>query len=142
MIESILILLGFELVGEVLRGALHLPVPGPVLGMLLLAAVLVMRDRREQPSAQPSASPLDRTANMFLEQMGLLFVPAGVGLLTEAHLLRQDWLPILAGVIGSTLLSLAVTGLVMHHVIRSRSASAHSAPALRGLRPLPRRSPP
>jgi len=53
--------------------------------------------------------------------MGLLFVPAGVGIIATASLLRQEWLPIVAGLIGSTVLSLAVTGLVMHWTSRSRS---------------------
>ena len=52
--------------------------------------------------------------------MGLLFVPAGVGIVAEAGLVRKEWLPIAAGLIGSTVLSLAVTGLVMHWTTRRR----------------------
>ena len=50
--------------------------------------------------------------------MGLLFVPAGVGIIAELGVLRREWLAILAGLLVSTVLGLAVTGLVMHHVSR------------------------
>jgi putative effector of murein hydrolase LrgA (UPF0299 family) len=59
--------------------------------------------------------------------MGLLFVPAGVGIIAEAGLLREQWLPIVAGLIGSTILSLAVTGLVMHWTTRPRTETRSAA---------------
>jgi holin-like protein len=117
MVEAFCTLLGFELLGELIRGVLHLPLPGPVAGMLLLTIWLVWRGRGIQPGIAPAA-PLDQTAGALLEYMGLLFVPAGVGIIAEASLLRQEWLPIMAGIIGSTVLSLVVTGLVMHHLLR------------------------
>jgi len=122
MIGAIFILMLFELVGEMLRSALHIAVPGPVIGMLLLAAVLVWRYRREAP-LNPEAPPaLDKTAGVLLQHLGLLFVPAGVGIIAEASLLRQEWMPILVGVVGSTVLSLTATGLVMHHFVRNTTS--------------------
>jgi holin-like protein len=119
MVEAFFTLLTFELLGELLRGALHLPVPGPVVGMLLLAVCLVLRGRGNQESADTMTfTPLDQTASVLLKYMGLLFVPAGVGIIDEGHLLRQGWLPIAAGLIGSTVMSLLVTGLVMHHLVQ------------------------
>jgi len=122
MVEAFCTLLGFELLGELIRDALHLPLPGPVAGMLLLTIWLAWRGRALQPSGKAPAAPLDQTAGALLEHMGLLFVPAGVGVIAEAGLLRQEWLPIVAGIIGSTVLSLTVTGLVMHHFLRQPEA--------------------
>jgi len=62
--------------------------------------------------------------------MGLLFVPAGVGIIAEAGLLRQQWLPIVAALLGSTVLSIAVTGLVMHWLTRSSQERARSTMSL------------
>ena len=118
MIEAICTLLGFELLGDLVRGALHLPLPGPVTGMLLLTLWLALRGRGLNTAGAAPASPLDQTAEALLKRMGLLFVPAGVGIVTEAGLVRLQWLPIIAGVIGSTALSLVVTGLVMQHFLR------------------------
>ena len=112
MIAALLALLACQLLGELLRAALHLPIPGPVIGMFLLAAMLAWQARRKPARAIPAE--LDRVAELLIAYLGLLFVPAGVGIIAEGGLLRQEWLPIVAGVIGSTILSVAVTGLVMH----------------------------
>ena len=120
MLGAFLILIGCELLGELLRSALHLPVPDAVIGMFLLAAGLALRDRGKKPAETASeASPLDRTAGMLLDHMGLLFVPAGVGIVAQASLLREEWKPIVVAVVGSTVLSLLVTGFVMHRFGRA-----------------------
>lgn len=119
MIPAILLLISCELVGEVVRAALTLPIPGPVIGMFLLAAVLgVRKDRSERPAIPPA---LGTTSETLIGHMGLLFVPAGVGIITEIGVLRSEWLPIVAALIGSTVLSLIVTGLVMHWTSKPRS---------------------
>ena len=118
MLVSFAILFAAQLIGEALRQALHLPLPGPVIGMFLLAAGLVVRGRFGGAESEAAPSAMTRTANALIGNMGLLFVPAGVGVMAEMGVLRQDWLPILAGLMVSTVLGVVVTGLVMHHVSR------------------------
>jgi holin-like protein len=121
MIPALFILLMCELTGDVLHRMLALRVPGPVIGMSIVAAALAFG--KEGPIDRPAiADGLERTAETLIRHMGLLFVPAGVGLIAEIGVLRSQWLPIAAGLVGSTLLSLAVTGLVMHWSIRRRTA--------------------
>ncbi len=124
MIAALLLLVAFELVGEVVREAFSLAVPGPVIGMFMLAAVLVFR--KGTAEAGPISAPVSDTAEALIGHMGLLFVPAGVGIITEAGVLEREWLPILAGLVGSTILSLAVTGLVMHWSTRPKKAPKSS----------------
>ena len=116
---AFLTLIGFQLLGEVLRQVFGLPLPGPVIGMFLLAAVLVFRQRGAGASEVQTPPAIAQTANSLITHMGLLFVPAGVGIMTQTALLRHAWLPIVVGVIGSTLLSLVITGLVLHHISKS-----------------------
>ncbi|MEJ0050705.1 MAG: CidA/LrgA family protein [Methylovirgula sp.] len=123
MLAAIFIFLAAELLGELFRSVLHLPVPGPVIGMIALAAWLIWCGRTTQP--EPSA--LDRAADGILGHLGLLFVPAGVGIIGELAVIRREWLPILGGVVGSTILSLAVTGLVLHHLLRRKAAPKRAA---------------
>ncbi len=126
MIAAFLILLGFQLLGEALRLLLHLPVPGAVAGMLVLTVALAWRGDGAE-TAGPSS--LDHAAGTLLRSMGLLFVPAGVGLMTQTDLLRREWAPMLGGMAGSTVLALAVTALVMRGL--SRTAGTRSdIPAL------------
>jgi len=126
MPAALFILLGCQLIGEVLRAAFHLPIPGPVIGMFLLTAALASR-QRGGPGDDLAATSLERTSNVLIAHMGLLFVPAGVGVIAEVGLLRAQWFPILAALVGSTVLSLVVTGLVMHWV--GPTADAHRTPA-------------
>ncbi len=132
MLTAFLCLIGCQLAGEILRQAFHLPIPGPVIGMFLLAGGLALRGRR---SGRAVPAALERSSETLIANMGLLFVPAGVGIITEIGLLRQQWLPIIAAVLGSTILSIAVTGLVMHWLTRSpeqRGRAARSLPAPQG----------
>jgi holin-like protein len=121
---AFLILVGCELIGEVLRRALHLPLPGPVIGMFLLALALIFSGDEQ--------AQLNRTANALIANMGLLFVPAGVGVIAEFGVLRQNWLPILVGLLVSTVLGLIVTGFVMHRVCRAEERNLPEPPLLAG----------
>jgi holin-like protein len=131
MIAAMLVLLGCALAGEIVRALLHLPIPGPVIGMTLLAALLIARERGPSPGVEDALPPsgLDTVANQLIANLGLLFVPAGVGVIAEAQLLRAQWLPILGGLIGSTLLSLATTALVMHYAARCYDRRAPETPS-------------
>ncbi|MFT9148266.1 MAG: CidA/LrgA family protein [Acetobacter sp.] len=113
---ALFILVGCELLGEIIRTTCHLPVPGPVVGMFLLAGALGLRTRLTGTRTPPA--PLKPAAETLIANMGLLFVPAGVGLIAQFGLIRQQWLPISVALLGSTILSLGVTGLVMHHLLR------------------------
>jgi putative effector of murein hydrolase LrgA (UPF0299 family) len=134
MPAALLILIGCQLIGELLRSVLRLPIPGPVIGMFLLAAVLAGRQsggRRQSGQSGDAAAPssLQRTADALIAHMGLLFVPAGVGVIAQAGLLRAQWFPIVAALVGSTLLSLIVTGLLMHWTGRGEASRETPPPA-------------
>lgn len=105
-------LLLFQLAGELLHTALGIPLPGSVLGMGLLTAWLISRSRmRKDFEISPA---LARTADGLLAVLGLLFIPAGVGIISNLALLRASWLAISVSLLLSTLLSLVVTAGVMH----------------------------
>lgn len=109
MINALLALLAFQLVGEVLVRAVGAPVPGPVVGMLLLFAALRLR------GGVPA--PLQRVAAALLGNLSLLFVPAGVGVMVHLGLLRASWWQLLLSVVLSTLLTLSATALVMQALV-------------------------
>jgi holin-like protein len=125
-----LILVGCELIGEVLRRAPPLPLPGPVIGMFLLALALIIGGDDQAAGVSDKYSQLSRTANALIANMGLLFVPTGVGVIAEFGVLRQNWLPILVGLLVSTVLGLVVTGLVMHRVSRAGERRRPAPPLL------------
>ena len=130
MLIAFLYLIGCQLIGELVREVTDLPIPGPVIGMFLLATMLIIGGGKDSDRVP---CDLERTAGTLIHLMRLLFVPAGVGIIAEAPLLREEWLPILAALIGSTVLSIAVTGAVMHWTMRSSGTSKSTAGTLRAL---------
>lgn len=112
MLSSITILLVCQLLGEILARLAKLPVPGPVLGMVLLFLVLAVRggvpDKLEVLTAG------------LLRHLSLLFVPAGVGVTVHLGLIAEEWLPIGASLVASTAITVAVTGLAASWLIRRR----------------------
>ena len=113
MLGALTTLLVYQLIGEVTAQALALPVPGPVIGMLLLFLTLCVRNQ--------IAEPLRDTANGILLHLSLLFVPAGVGVMVHFSRVAGEWLPILAAIIISTALAIAVSALTMQALMRGRS---------------------
>lgn len=113
MIPAITALLVCQLAGEVLARALALPVPGPVVGMVLLFIALLLR-RAEAPAA------LGATADGLLGHLGLLFVPAGVGVVLHLPLLARDWAPLSLAVLAGTLAAIAATGRIAQALLRRR----------------------
>ncbi len=112
MVRAMMVLLLCQLAGTMIQEAVGLPVPGPVLGLMILLGLLAWRKG-------PSAG-LHDTAHGLLRYFGLLFVPAGVGVITELPELRQNAVAITAAIGISTLLGLLVTGLMMQLLLRDR----------------------
>ena len=127
MAKALLTLMAFDLMGGFLGGALHLPIPGAVIGMLLLAAYLGCGQFGAAPADGTEPAALDRAAGALLTNMGLLFVPAGVGIVAQAGQLGREWKPILVAVVGSTVIGLAATGLTMHWFIRKTRGAADAS---------------
>lgn len=113
MIPAITALLVCQLAGEVLSRALGLPVPGPVVGMVLLFVALLLRGR-------DAPAPLGATADGLLNNLGLLFVPAGVGVVLHLPLLARDWAPLSLAVLAGTLAAIAATGRIAQALLRGR----------------------
>lgn len=121
MLGALTVLLVFQLIGEVIVQFTQLPVPGPVIGLLLLFLALCIRGNL--------AAPLRDTANGILQHLSLLFVPAGVGVMVHFARVSGEWLPILTAVLVSTALAIAVTALVMQALMRGRSEDGGDADA-------------
>jgi len=110
MIAFVAVVLALQLAGELIARWLGLPVPGPVIAMLVLFVALSFR-------AQPPAA-LSQLANTLLGHLSLLFVPAGVGVISYLGRLSEQWLAIGATLVISTLIAIAATALTLHWLKR------------------------
>ena len=105
MINTITLLLLYQLVGEILARLLGLPIPGPVIGMGLLFLALLARGRVSEG--------LKTGAGSLLQHLSLLFIPAGAGVMLHLQRVENEWLPITLALIVSTFAGMAVTALVL-----------------------------
>lgn len=105
MVAWITVLLACQLAGEGTALVLGLPVPGPVIGMVLLFVGLAVR------GGVPDG--LRDVAGGLLRHLSLLFVPAGAGVAAHLTRLEGEAVPIAAALVLSTLAALLATGWVM-----------------------------
>lgn len=115
MVAALTLLLVCQLAGESLSRLLQLPVPGPVLGMILLLLLLMVRRR--------TLALIEPTADALLANLILMYVPACVGLMAHFKTIRAEWEPIVVAVVGSTVLTLVVTALAFKLLMPRRSAA-------------------
>ena len=111
------VLVALQWLGGWLMARAHAPIPGSVVGMVLLAV-----------SIQLGVIPrrlVRESAELLVRHLTLLYVPAGVGVLVYVSLLRREWLPIVGGALASLVTVLAVVGVIADREERR----AHRDPA-------------
>lgn len=112
MLYAIALLLTCQLIGEALVKLLHIPIPGPVLGMLLLFSLLLWQRR--------SFQALESVTHTLLRYLALFFVPAGVGVIVYLGKLSDIWLALLITLLLSTIVTIVITGLLMQWLVRKQ----------------------
>ena len=108
MIGAIALLLVCQLAGEVIHRLTGLPLPGSVIGMVLLLAWLAF--------VPGERLTLTQVTGWLTAHLSIMFVPAAVGVMEEGAILSRHGLGIVVAVAVSTLLTLTVTALVFRAV--------------------------
>ncbi len=110
MLYAVLALFVLQWVGELLVVSLNLPLPGALVGALLLLAGLLALGRLPKG--------LEQTAGALLQNMMLLFIPIVAGVMLHFGRIAREWLPFLAsGVLGAAL-TLVVTAVVFRWMLQ------------------------
>ena len=91
--------------GELISKFLLPNIPGPVIGLLLLLGFLITKGEINQP--------LGMVADTFRQHLGLLFVPASVGVILFLPDLKTHALAVTLALLVSVVLTIAVTALVL-----------------------------
>ena len=123
-------LLLLQSLGELVSRGLHLPLPGPVVGMLLLLLAL------RWPVVHNSVRVV---AEFLLQHLSLLFVPVGVGVMTHLDVLGRYGVRLCLIIVLSTWISLAVTALVLRALMRGHVEADTAAADAAGTPPEGRR---
>ena len=109
MINALLILLSYQLAGEILIRTVSLPVPGPVVGMLLLFITLLWRETL--------VTRIEQTTQYILQNLTLLYVPAAVGVVVHLDLVRSEGGPLILTLVASSLFTITVTAVTMNFLL-------------------------
>ena len=110
MIASLSLILLCQLAGEVMVRGLVLPVPGPVIGLVLLLVLLLARDRFAVLRRGPmQGGGVESASRALIANLSLLFVPAGVGVVQKLDLVARHGIAIAAVLAISVIVTLLVT---------------------------------
>mgnify|MGYP000468865217 CR=1 FL=1 len=101
MLNAITLILLFQICGELISRGTGLPVPGPVLGMILMLMAFFLKDNL--------IGVIRPTSGVLLTNLSLLFVPAGVGIIRQGERFANEGLGIFAVIVISTIISMVVT---------------------------------
>lgn len=113
MLKGFIVLLVFFLAGEFIAKLFAWPVPGSIIGMLLLFALLMVR------GAMPVS--LKHSSDTMLPYLPLFVVPASVGIVNHLHLLQQDGLIMIIAMVVSLLLGIPLCGWLMQRMLNGRA---------------------
>lgn len=105
---QLLIIFGFSYIGNVISNAFDLPVPGPIIGMLLLFLALQFK--------LLEFKNVDAAGSFLINNMTILFLPAGVGIMAKWGLISHFWLQILLIVVVALIINLFVLGKLVEWI--------------------------
>jgi holin-like protein len=110
MIASLSLILLCQLAGEAFVRGLGLPMPGPVIGLMILLVLLLIRDRFALIARGPlQGDGVESVSRGLLANLSLLFVPAGVGVVQKIDLIVDHGIAFLGVLVISVLITLLVT---------------------------------
>ncbi|VXC86068.1 LrgA family protein [Burkholderia sp. 8Y] len=120
MVKALAVLLLFQCLGETISFVGNIPIPGPVIGMLLLLAALRLSKTTLTAVEEPSLA--------FLKHLSLLFVPAGAGIVVYAGRVESDFVPIAATIVIGTALTVCITAITAQALHRIFSSHVEGLP--------------
>ena len=109
-VKQFLIILAISFAGELLKYLLPIPVPASIYGMIIMFVCLM--------TGIIKLEQVKETGKFLIDIMPVMFIPAGVGLITSWGVLKAQIIPIVVIIIFSTVLVMGVSGKVTQYVIK------------------------
>ncbi|WP_311154304.1 CidA/LrgA family protein [uncultured Streptococcus sp.] len=108
---QLMIIFMISLVGEGISSVFHLPVPGSIIGLVLLFLALQFKLLRLRH--------ISMVGNFLLANMTILFLPPAVGIMDKFQVIEPYLLPIILIVLGAIVLNVCVIAVVVQ-LIKTR----------------------
>jgi putative effector of murein hydrolase LrgA (UPF0299 family) len=113
---AIAVLFAMQMLGVIIARLTGVPLPGPLIGMLLLLAALLVYGRVPQGMRD--------TCHHVLKHLMLLFIPPTAGIMLYFGPLEREWIPFLLACIIAAALTIVVTGLTLHWMLKRGGRTA------------------
>ena len=112
LLQGLSILLALQWLSTEVIAFLGIPFPPPLLGMLILTALLCTGAIKE--------NYIEDICTALIDKMALLFLPAGVSMILYLDVIKAELLPISLTVILSSIIILCSTALVLEMLLRKK----------------------
>ena len=111
------IILAVTCAGEIMKYFIPLPIPGSIYGLILMFVLLLLRVIKVEH--------VKETGEFLIEIMPLMFIPSAVGLMESWGILQPVLVPYAVMIVASTVVVMAIAGLVTQFVIRRKGGRSH-----------------
>jgi holin-like protein len=108
----------FQLVGDAAQKVSGLPVPGPVIGLILMLSFLLFTKNKKSGHLKTLRSQLILTSETLIKYLSLLFVPIGVGVVMHLQLLESQLIKVLAILLIGTISTIVFTAFIFLRLSR------------------------
>ncbi len=115
IILSFAILLLYQLIGNFIQDIFKLPIPGTVIGMVLLFFSLILTRRRFRHN---HTNPFIHFSLKLLRILPILYVPAGVGIMQYFGIIGSQSIPIIGTLVISAIISMIFTAYFMSYLLK------------------------
>ena len=109
-----IIILGIYLVGELISKGFSLPLPGNIIGMIILLVLLFTKVIKIEKIENISA--------FFLDHLSFFFIPAGVGLISSFNVIKDSLIFILLLCLITTAIVIISTGIIVQYIIKIKES--------------------
>lgn len=112
LFREAIIIFGIYLLGVLITDITGVPIPGNVIGMVILFLVLYLKVIKVEQ--------ISTISNFFLEHLAFFFIPAGVGLISSFSVIKNIWLQLLIVCFVTTAITMICTGLVVQKIANKK----------------------
>jgi holin-like protein len=109
---ALAVLVFFQWLGSLVRQYLWLDLPAPLVGMLLLLALLTL-----YPTL---LAFLDRVSNLLIQHLSLMFIPPSVGAFFLSGAIYQQFPSLLASIVFSTMATILFMAVLIRFLPNAR----------------------
>lgn len=104
------IILVYSFVGDIIHTTFNLPIPGSIIGLVLLFISLKTKILKLES--------IERAGNWLKSNMALLFVPITVGIMPYFNVIQKNWVEVTLIMVISTIITYLVTAFIAEYILK------------------------